>query len=216
MAGPSGPTLSQLERLGWEVSLFQKLPSPGRTVSADVVVVAPSAAEPARLADFCRTLRTLGGPTVLVLLADTNLEAAVSILEAGADDCLRPPHNPREVVARVRALVRGRARAARGRTACRWPMGDCRFDELNQTVESSDGRSVSLTNGQAQLVLALLKRSGEIVSREDLLGYVFGEDFDGFDRTVDVMVSRLRRRLAEIGAEGLIKSYRGGGYFIER
>jgi DNA-binding response OmpR family regulator len=217
MAGGFGPALGQLERLGWEVSLFPDLPSPGRTAAAaDVVIVAPSAAQPAQLAGFCRAIRTLGGPSVLVLLADTSLEAAVGILEAGADDCLRPPHNPREVVARVRALLRGRARLARRRPECGRPMGDCRFDQLNQAVHAPDGRSVSLTRGQAQLVLALLTRSGEVVSREDLLQDVFGEDFDGFDRTVDVMVSRLRRRLAEIGADGLIRSYRGGGYFIER
>jgi len=60
-----------------------------------------------------------------------------------------------------------------------------------------------------------LVRPGEVVSREELLEAVFGGDFDGFDRTIDVIVSRLRRRLAVIGAQGLIRSYRGAGYVLE-
>jgi two-component system OmpR family response regulator len=211
----AGPTVAQLERLGCEVSLIDELPGPGRAEQFDVVVVAPWAAEAGRLAQYCGALRTPGGPALLVLLGDTSLEAAVLVLEAGADDCLRPPHHPREVAARVRALLRGRTRKARRRSTCGQTLGDYWFDELSQTVQARDGRGVSLTRGQAQLVRALSKRAGEVVSREDLLDAVFGGDFDGFDRTIDVIVSRLRRRLAAIGAEGLIRSYRGVGYVLE-
>lgn len=207
----AGPCVSHLERLGGVVGLAHDFPC--RRV--DVVIVAPSMADPARVADQLATVRTAGAPAVLVLLADAHPDAAVRLLEAGADDCLRPPHNPREVAARVRALLRARARTARAGLGAGWSLGPHRFDELGQAVHAPDGRAVRLTARQARLLGALARRPGEVVSREQLLEEIFGGDFDGYDRTVDVTVSRLRRRLSAIGAEGMIRSYRGIGYVLE-
>lgn len=212
VGAPAGPCVSHLERLGGMVGLAHDFPR--RRV--DVVIVAPSMAEPARVAAQLAALRAVGSPAVLVLLNEAHSDAAVRLLEAGADDCLRPPHNPREVAARVRALLRARARAARIGLGAGWALGPHHFDEIGQSVRAQDGRMVRLTHRQARLLRALAQRPGEVVSREQLLEEIFGGEFDGYDRTVDVTVSRLRRRLAGIGAEGLIRSYRGIGYRLDR
>jgi two-component system OmpR family response regulator len=89
------------------------------------------------------------------------------------------------------------------------------FDAIHRRIEAPDGRAVELTQGQHRLLAALLARPGEVVSREELLGAVLGEETDSFDRAIDVHVSRLKKRLAQVIDADLIKSYRGVGYRMD-
>ena len=83
---------------------------------------------------------------------------------------------------------------------------------MNLLVRAPNGRAVEITPLQHRLLSALLARAGEVVSREHLLTQVLGEDSDSFDRAIDVHVSRLKKRLAQVSEAELITAYRGVGY----
>ena len=137
------------------------------------------------------------------------------ILEAGADDCLLAPHNPREVVARVRALIRRRDQGPAPKARPSRLGADCLVDPFNLRIRAPDGREASLTPLQHRLLSALMSRPGEVLSREYLMQQVLGEETDSFDRAIDVHVSRLKKRLAQVSDAELITSYRGVGYRLD-
>jgi two-component system OmpR family response regulator len=187
----------------------------GRDLGAlDLVLFARPAAEAEAVIDQCRSLRD-AGPAIIVLHSGAEVAYAVRALEAGADDCLLAPHNPREVVARVRAVLRRRERNPSRYGGRHLVFDGCVFDAIHRRIEAPDGRAVELTQGQHRLLAALLARPGEVVSREELLGAVLGEETDSFDRAIDVHVSRLKKRLAQVTDADLIKSYRGVGYRMD-
>jgi DNA-binding response OmpR family regulator len=115
----------------------------------------------------------------------------------------------------VRALVRRRERNRAGPQPVRELVDGCHVDALNLVVRAADGRAVGITPLQHRLLEALLARPGEVVSREQLLAQVLGEDTDSFDRAIDVHVSRLKKRLAQVCENDLITAYRGVGYRLE-
>lgn len=205
-------TTGQLEPRGYELTRIPGLPLP-TPLDVDVIIFALPENEADAVACACAQLRLLGGPMTIVLAQGDDRNEAARMLEAGADDCLPAPHNPREVVARVRALLRRRAACAR---AAPPRMFDGHLlDAMNLIVRAPDGREVSITPLQHRLLSALLARPGEVVSREQLLAQVLGEDSDSFDRAIDVHVSRLKKRLAQVTASDLISAYRGVGYRLE-
>jgi two-component system OmpR family response regulator len=89
------------------------------------------------------------------------------------------------------------------------------LDSINLVVRGPDGRAAGITPAQHRLLAALLARPREVVSREQLLDCVLGEETDSFDRAIDVHVSRLRKRLARVSDVDLITNYRGVGYRLE-
>jgi two-component system OmpR family response regulator len=137
------------------------------------------------------------------------------MLEAGADDCLLAPHNPREVLARVRALLRRRDRSRAPSARTHRVFDGHLLDAMKLIVRAPDGREVEITPLQQRLLSALLARPGEVVSREHLLAQVLGADTDSFDRAIDVHVSRLKKRLARVSEAELITAYRGVGYRLD-
>ena len=149
---------------------------------------------------------------VILLTGKDASEIGMIALEAGADDYVRAPHNPREVVARVHALLRRRRR--RDRPAQRRLTEDLVLDPSGH-VAARDGGAVRITPLQGRLLDALCRRRGQVVPRAELLDLVYGDAYDGGDRAIDVQVSRLRRRLAPLGAGELISSYRGLGYGLQ-
>lgn len=161
---------------------------------------------------LCRANRGYDGPPLLILQGRTEADVAIEALEAGADDCLPPPHNPREVVARVRALVRRRS-LRRSRAATQIQVEGVSFDLDRRRAESASGR-VDLTEHQARLLTALMARPGEVVNRQILLDAILGPNGEAFDRAVDVQICRLKKRLARISSADLIGAYRGVGYRI--
>lgn len=200
---------------GYDVEVMADLSDVPVLGAFDAIALVASEWRDQALLEACRRLRTAGGPMLLVLLPGGARGAVVQVLEAGADDCLAGPHNPREVIARVSALIRRRGRNGR-RYAGRYCVFDGhQLDSISMVVRGPDGRAAEITPAQHRLLTALLARPGEVVSREQLMICVLGEDSDSFDRAIDVHVSRLRRRLAQVSDVDLITNYRGVGYRLE-
>jgi len=207
--------IGQLEPRGYRIDRLAGLPLPTPLPACDVVIFALPAAEAAASGEACAQLRALGGPPMLVLHPGGDPHDAADMLDAGADDCLLAPHNPREVLARVRALIRRRDRSRHAPLRPRELADGCRLDGRRLVVRAPDGRQVGLTPLQHRLLTALMARPGEVVSREHLLTHVLGEDTDSFDRAIDVHVSRLKKRLAQVCEAPLITAYRGVGYRLD-
>ncbi|MBO1077850.1 response regulator [Roseomonas haemaphysalidis] len=164
--------------------------------------------------------RITAGPRtpVIILSAVGDDTDRIVGLELGADDYLSKPCNPRELLARVRAVLRRRseATAAPGegvRSVAefeRWTL-----DRLRRELHSPGGVLVDLSDGEFSLLVAFLERPGRVLTRDQLLDYARGPESEAFDRAVDVQISRLRRKLA-LGAGGnFIRTVRNEGYLFE-
>lgn len=157
----------------------------------------------------CRELRrrSIDVP-VLMLSARHEVLDRVLGLEVGADDYLGKPFDPRELVARVRALLR-RVRSGPPEDGSPLRHGDLVVDRRRHRAELA-GQELVLTPIEFGLLEALLERRGQVLTRRQLLDRVWGEEFAAEERTVDTHVAHLRRKLATAG--GLIASIRGVGY----
>jgi two-component system OmpR family response regulator len=149
---------------------------------------------------------------VVVLHCPADHEFAIRALEAGADDCLPTDHNPRELLARVRAVLRRHRLSGSARMQRHVIFDQFTVDRILQEVRDRTGALVPISPKQFRLLAGLLERPGEVISREVLFDLVQGEDSDCFDRALDVQVSRLRRQLAAVSGLDLISAYRGFGY----
>ena len=157
--------------------------------------------------EVCRRLRGESQVPVLMLTArDEDLDKILG-LELGADDYLTKPFNPREVVARVRAILRRAEPAAAGEGAVH--VGDLVVDAARREVTVGE-RQVDLRAKEFDLLLHLARHRGLVRTREQLLSQVWGYDFEGQTRTVDVHVAHLRKKIA--GASVHIETVTGVGY----
>lgn len=153
---------------------------------------------------------------VLLLTARGDAVDRIVGLEIGADDYLPKPFDPRELLARIHAILR-RTRAAQRSTGVATDedsvtVGDVHLSHARRTVTLAN-REIELTSMEFNLLEILLRRAGTIVARDDLAKLAMGRDLAPFDRSVDVHVSKLRRKLSgEEDSESRIKSIRGVGY----
>jgi DNA-binding response OmpR family regulator len=165
--------------------------------------------------EVCRRVRAtpeLAGLPVIMLTARGDDVDKIIGLELGADDYLAKPFNARELLARIRAVLR------RGRTppADRLRVGRLEIDFAAREVIVG-GRRVVLTSYEFDLLAALARAAGRVLSREQLLDALRGAAYDAFDRSIDVHVSRLRQKLeADPKAPRHIKTVRGVGYVLLR
>ncbi|WP_245296798.1 MULTISPECIES: response regulator transcription factor [Rhodomicrobium] len=163
--------------------------------------------------DLCRALRGRSCIPIILLTALKEDVDRIIGLELGADDYLCKPFNPRELVARIRAILR-RAEECREHTK---PSGRVfRFegfvaDPETRRVVAADGTEIGLTAAEFSLLVAFLERPGKMLSRDQLLDITQGRDAEPFDRSIDVLVSRLRRKLSAADRQ-LLKTQRNGGY----
>lgn len=168
---------------------------------------------------LCGDLRATSQVPIVMLTARGEESDRIAGLEAGADDYVTKPFSPRELLARVRAVLR-RSRADGRREAGRsaeivafdgWTM-DLRRRELT----SPSGTLVDLSTGEFDLLTAFVERAHRVLSREVLMEFAKARaGGDPFDRTIDVQISRLRRKLdADAGGGQLIKTIRGAGYMF--
>lgn len=163
--------------------------------------------------EICRRLQYEGGPYVLMLTARAEEVDKVVGLSVGADDYLTKPFSPRELVARVKAILRRRRHtgvAPAENTLLTFR--DLQIDVARREVQRR-GVPVALTAREFDLLYTLAAMPGRVFTREQLLERVWGHDFDGVDRVVDVHISLLRRKLEDDPAEPtLIQTVRGVGY----
>jgi len=160
--------------------------------------------------EVCRRLRAVSTVPILMLTARASEDDRLAGFEAGADDYVAKPFAPREIVARVQALLRRTA----GTSSSPRPsltIGDLEIDLWAKQARVA-GRTVSLTATEFRLLAALAAAPGRIFSREELVARVFGPDYDGFDRTIDVHVTNLRRKIEPPGEPRYILTAHGLGY----
>ena len=143
--------------------------------------------------EVCRRLRAIDEPTAILMLTarDEDIDKILG-LELGADDYLTKPFNPRELVARVKAILRRSERKADDSAPIR--LGDLTIDPARREVRV-DSRILDLRTQEFDLLLALAEHRGRVLSREQILQKAWGFDFYGQTRTVDVHVAHLRRKL---------------------
>jgi DNA-binding response OmpR family regulator len=163
--------------------------------------------------DVCRTLRQRTSIPIIVVTARIEESDRVLGLELGADDYLVKPYSPRELLARLQALVR-RATGNVGPAP-----GVIRAGRIGLHVASMrvtvDGADVPLTAGDFQLLRVFVERRGHVLSREQLLELASGSSEEAFDRSVDVRVSRLRQKLGDDPKHPrMIRTVRGLGYML--
>jgi DNA-binding response OmpR family regulator len=165
--------------------------------------------------DVLRRLREQSGIPVLILTARGEDVDRILGLEIGADDYLPKPFNPRELIARVRAILRRTSNVEAG--APRFASGDISIDLMAREAWIHD-RKLPLTSVEFSLLEAFARQAGHVVTREHLTETVLGRKVVGpFDRVIDVHVSNLRKKLGESPAGERIKSVRNAGYqFVPR
>jgi len=159
---------------------------------------------------LCRRLRDTG-PPVLMLSALGDTTDRIVGLEIGAADYLAKPFDPRELLARVRAILR-RDTPPVTQSGTVYRFDRWVFEPDTASVIAPDGAPVAMTAGELRMLLAFVRHPAQVLGRDRLLDMTHGTDDGPFDRAVDLAVSRLRRRLAEAGGESLIETVRGLGY----
>jgi DNA-binding response OmpR family regulator len=200
-----------LEHAGFEVSIAASGPealSRQRAHPSDLVLLDVMIPEVDGLA-VCRALRSESDVATILVTARTTEGDKLEGLAAGADDYVTKPFSPREVVARVRAVLR-RTRAE-GDTRERLQTRSIALD-LAAREASVRGRPVALTRAEFDLLAAFVRAPGRVFSRQELGQRAFGSDYDALDRTVDAHVMRLRRKIEDPAGEPLLVTIHGIGY----
>ena len=163
----------------------------------------------------CRTLRTESDMPVIMLTAKTTEGDKLTGLELGADDYVTKPFSPRELAARIKVVLRRTSSESLERGPAQVEYGDLKMDFGEHRVTIA-GHPVALTPTEFRLLGTLVREAGQVLSREQLIERVLGLDFDGFDRTIDVHVLNLRRKLGDDSSRPrYIKTVYGAGYKFE-
>jgi two-component system OmpR family response regulator len=166
---------------------------------------------------LCRELRAKGGLPIILLTALAEETDRIVGLEMGADDYVTKPFAPRELLARIKAVLR-RARSLPHQPGALAPLARLRFghwvfDPSARELVDAAGTVVPLSTGEHLMLSALLRYPGMVLSRDQLLDLTHGRDAGPFDRSVDNQISRLRKKLERDPRNPeLIKTHRGGGY----
>lgn len=164
--------------------------------------------------DLCRELRKTSPVPVVMLTAKGDDVDRIIGLEVGADDYLAKPFNPRELLARVNAVLRRTAASLTqsGRRHRGFGFAGWKLDMLKRELTRSDGVVVDLSTGEFDLLVTFLEAPQRVLTREYLLDTARNRALEPFDRAIDVQVSRLRRKIDDGGE--LIKTVRGAGYIF--
>lgn len=167
---------------------------------------------------LCRELRAKSQIPVLMLTALAEEVDRVVGLEVGADDYLAKPFSPRELVGRIKAILRRTAympREPAPESVNGYRFGEWRLDMTTRTLTHADGTAVNLSGAEFRLLSILLAHPKRVLSRMQLMELLRGRDIDPFDRSIDVRISRLRQMLRDDArAPTIIKTVYGEGYVI--
>ena len=164
---------------------------------------------------ICRRLRAQDALPILMLTAKSDEIDRVVGLEMGADDYLVKPFGPRELLARVRAVLR-RGGTPVVKAPDRWLSFDVFHIDLDaRQVVAQNNASVALTSAEFDLLACFVQRPRRVLTRDQILDWTRGRSADPFDRTVDMLISRLRRKLEAVSpGSNLISTVRNGGYLL--
>ena len=203
-----------LERAGYRVEVLRDGQAGlARAQAGDVALVVldwmlPGLSGP----DVCRRLRRVSSVPILMLTARTAEDDRLRGFETGADDYVPKPFSPREVVARVQALLR---RTGGGAAPEPPPLtiGEVEVDPVRRAVRVG-GQPVPVTATELRLLETLARHPGRTFTREELVARALGPDYEGLDRTIDTHVTNLRRKLESAGAPRTIATVHGIGYCI--
>jgi two-component system, OmpR family, response regulator len=203
-----------LTREGFDVAQAKDAPAARRLLGArgDVDLIILDVMMPGEDGlSFCQSLREANDTPILMVSARSlSIDRSIG-LETGADDYLPKPFERRELVARVKAILRRKGPAARA-AACR--IGGLIVDRARRAVLRGD-EALPLTSGEFELLSCFVDRPGRVLSRDQLIDWTRGRTSDTFDRNIDVQISRLRKKLVDAGfpADG-IKTIRNVGYIL--
>lgn len=161
--------------------------------------------------DVLRKLREFDDTPVLMLTARGEDTDRIVGLELGADDYLPKPCNPRELAARLRAILRRAGKPQVDEPPVEIEAGRTRLHLPSRSAWHA-GTELTLTSAEFNLLYVLLRQAGQVVDKEALSKEGLGRPMAAFDRSVDVHISKIRRKLAEAGGDNLIISVRGAGY----
>lgn len=158
---------------------------------------------------------------IIIVSGRGDLADRVVGLEIGADDYITKPFEPREIQARVRSVLR---RGRRQRDECASPVGEVHhryafgnwtLDTTAQTLQDAEGHPIGLTSGEFKLLEAMVTRANRVLSRDQLMDACYGNNSPAFDRSIDVCIGRLRKKLQDDPRNpGIIRTVRNGGYMF--
>lgn len=159
--------------------------------------------------DVCRRIRGVSGVPIIIATARTNVESRIKGLHAGADDFVVKPYDVRELIARIEAVTRrARGAAAEPSAAANVELDGLLIDFTNRMV-IADGTPVELTPKELEILAVLARYPGVVTPRDRLIREVWGTDWSGFNRSLEVHVASIRRKL---NRPELIATVRGVGY----
>lgn len=166
--------------------------------------------------EIARRLSGPGGPAIIMLSAMGEDSDRIVGLEVGADDYLAKPCNPRELLARIRAVLRRRQEPSGEPAGVVAEFAGWRLDLVRRELTSPDGVLITLSDGEFSLLRVFVERPQQPLTREELLELARGREADSYDRSIDVQISRLRRKLdgAVQSHEELIRTVRNEGYMF--
>lgn len=209
-----------LEQHGYSVSVATDGPSLWRAVERrlpDLIILDVMLPGESGLV-LCQQIRARHAIAVIMLTAMGELSDRVVGLELGADDYLTKPFDARELLARVRAVLRrvGEAVAVSSdATRAVLEFAGWQLDVIRRELRSPDKVLIPLSTGEFELLLVFAEHPGRILTRQQLLDMARGDAYEAFDRSVDVQVSRLRRKLgADLHSEPMIRTVRNVGYLF--
>jgi two-component system OmpR family response regulator len=166
---------------------------------------------------ICRRLSRPDGPAIIMLSAMGEETDRIVGLELGADDYLPKPCNPRELLARIRAVLRRRQepRGSDEGIGAGCEFSGWRLDLVRRELRTPDGVVVNLSSGEFSLLRAFVERPQRVLTRDQLLDFARGPDTEAYDRAIDVQISRLRKKLEDgAGGQELIRTIRNEGYMF--
>jgi two-component system phosphate regulon response regulator OmpR len=164
---------------------------------------------------LAREIRAAGPAGIIMLTANSDDTDKVVGLEVGADDYITKPYNPRELLARVKAVLRRAGRGEDGTATMgrEVQMGRCRLNLDSRRLYQADGADVPITAMEFDLLRTFAEHPRQVLSRDRLLDLAHSKDMEPFDRSIDTRIARIRRKLeADPAKPDCIRTVRGGGY----
>ena len=164
---------------------------------------------------LCRQISGTDGPAILLLSALGDPVDRIVGLELGADDYVVKPIPPRELLARVKALLRRRTHGGKSARSTVHVFAGFRLNVAARQLTAPNGVLLLLTPGEFAILSVLVENARSVVSRDDLMNILTGEAVETFGRRVDLHISRLRRKVEAQSDDELIRTYRGMGYMLD-